>query len=370
MYGAHPRLFRAPGRVNLIGGHMDYNEGFVMPLALDRETVAAIAPRSDRLVNVSSRTYDESAQFDLDGAPHPEGWVRYVEGVARVLESRGVRLCGADLMIDSDVPLGAGLSSSSALEISVELAFLSSCGQSLDPTESALVAQEAEHTYAGVQCGIMDQLIAVLGKRGTALLIDCRSLQTTHIPLDSSRAVIAICDSHVKHQLASSEYNRRRAECETAVKLLSAVLPGIRALRDVTFEDFQRFEHILPEPIRKRCRHVVTENSRTLKAAEALRSGQPEECGRMMTLSHVSLRDDYQVSSPEQDLLVEIATGVEGVFGSRMTGGGFGGCTVTMMRPDAVNRFREVILDGFRSAFQHDAGFYPAIASDGASEAT
>ncbi len=367
-YGADPRLFRAPGRVNLIGEHVDYNDGFVMPLALDRETVAAIAPRADRLVKVYSRIYDECAEFDLDGAPHRQGWVRYVEGVARVLESRGVRLRGADLIIDSDVPLGAGLSSSSALEISVELAFLSITGEKLEPTQMALLAQQAEHTYGGVKSGIMDQMIAVLGKHGTALLLDCRSLQTTYVPLDYSRAAIVICDSHVKHELASSEYNRRRAECELGVKLLANVLPGIRALRDVTPEDFQHFEDVLPEPVRKRCRHVVTENGRTLAAAEALRCGRPEECGRLMMLSHASLRDDYQVSSTEQDLLVEVAARFAGVFGARMTGGGFGGCTVNMLRPDVLCTFRDIILGEFRMAFKHDAGFYPAVASDGASE--
>jgi galactokinase len=234
----------------------------------------------------------------------------------------------------------------------------------------ALLAQQAEHTCGGVKSGIMDQMIAVLARHGTALLIDCRSLQTTYIPLDYSRAAIAICDSHVKHELASSEYNRRRAECELGVKLLAKVLPGIRALRDVTPEDFQWFEDVLPEPIRKRCRHVITENGRTLTAAEALRCGRPEKCGRLMMLSHASLRDDYQVSSTEQDLLVEVAASIEGVFGARMTGGGFDGCTVNMLRPDVLCTFRDVILGEFRTAFKHDAGFYPAVASDGASEIT
>jgi galactokinase len=367
-YAIAPRLFRAPGRVNLIGEHTDYNDGFVMPLALDRETIAAVAAVPGRRVKVYSRTYDESAEFDLDSAPHPQTWVRYVEGVARVLEAHGVRLCGAHMVIDSDVPVGAGLSSSSALEISVGLAFLALCGAKLDAKQLALRAQEAEQTYGGVQCGIMDQLTAVMAQRDTALLIDCRSLETTYIPLDAARATIAICDSRVKHDLAASEYNRRRAECERGVELLSQVLPGIRALRDVSLDDFRRFEHVLPEPIRSRCRHVVTENPRTLAAAAALRAGHLEEAGRLMTLSHASLRDDYQVSSPEQNLLVRVAGHVEGVFGARMTGAGFGGCTVNLLRPEVLERFREAILDEFESEFAREPGFYAAVASDGASE--
>jgi galactokinase len=214
----------------------------------------------------------------------------------------------------------------------------------------------------------MDQLIAALGRRGHALLIDCRSLETTQIPLETSRMVIAICDTRVKHELASSEYNARRAECERGVELLREALTGIRALRDVSVEDFQNYEDRLPEPIKRRCRHVVTENARTLAAAEALRDGRIDEVGRLMFLSHQSLRDDYEVSSVELDLLVEIAAHVPGTIGARMTGGGFGGCTVNLLRRETLDQFRETVLEEYSRAMNFRPAIYVAEAGDGANE--
>ena len=368
LYNREPRLFRAPGRVNLIGEHVDYNEGFVMPMAIERETLVAGAARNDRLVRVHSASCKDTAEFNLDEPPHPRGWQSYVEGVARVLESRGLRLRGADLAIDSDLPIGAGLSSSSALEISTGLALLSISSLTLDPVQLALAGQKAEHEYAHVNCGIMDQLIAVLGRQNTALLIDCRSLETTYIPLDASQMAVVICDTRVKHQLAASEYNARRGECERAVELLSQAIPGLHSLRDLTTEDFLQFQNVLPDTLRARCRHVLGENQRTLAAAEALRLGDLRTVGRLLFLSHDSLRYDYQVSSPELDLLVEIADSLDGVFGARMTGGGFGGCTVTLLRPDAVPRFRAAAVDGYRAAYGREPGIYPTVAANGAGE--
>ena len=369
-YGTEPRLFRAPGRVNLIGEHTDYNDGFVLPMAIDHATIVAAAARDDRLVRVYSLNVDERAEFDLDqpGTPQRGIWLDYVEGVARSLEERGVRLSGADLALTSDVPIGSGLSSSAAIEVSVALALLSISDKQLDRVSLALAGQAAEHNYVGMKCGIMDQFISAMGRAGHALLIDCRSFETTHIPVDTSRMVVGICDSRVKHELASSEYNTRRAECERGVEILREVLPGITALRDVSVADFEKYEDRLPEPIGRRCRHVVTENARTLAAAEALKAGELEEMGRLMVLSHKSLRDDYEVSCRELDILVEVATSLEGVAGARMTGGGFGGCTVNLVRREAIDEFREVITTEYKKATNTDPTIYVSEAGDGAKE--
>ncbi|HKP71692.1 MAG TPA: galactokinase [Pyrinomonadaceae bacterium] len=374
LYGLTPRLFRAPGRVNLIGEHTDYNEGFVLPMAIDREACVAAAARYDRRVRIYSLNLDEHAEFDLDHPGQTERgiWLDYVEGVARALERRGVTLQGADLAVSSDVPAGAGLSSSAALEVSAGLALASISGVEVDRVELALAGQEAEHTYVGAKVGIMDQFIASLGKAGHALLIDCRTLQTTAIPVDTTRTLVAICDTRVKHDLAASEYNARRAECERGVELLrGAGLENIRALRDVSVEDFKRFEASLPEPVRRRCRHVVTENERTLAAAAALKEGRLEEMGRLMLASHESLRRDYEVSCRELDALVEIAMSLEGVtLGARMTGGGFGGCTVNLVRRDALPEFSATVEREYNRATGQTPNIYVSEAGEGAGEIT
>lgn len=370
LYGAEPRLFRAPGRVNLIGEHTDYNDGFVLPAAIERETVVALRARPDRTVRVHSLNLNQSREFDLDqpGPPRRGDWLDYIEGVAQALLARGARLSGADLAVLSDVPEGAGLSSSAALEISVGLALLSGAGDEIDRVQLALAGQQAEHTYVGTMCGIMDQYIAALGRAGNALLIDCRTLEAKHIPLDTAAAAIVICDSRVKHQLASSEYNTRRAECERAVALLREFLPGIRALRDVSVADFNRYGNHLPEPIKRRCRHVVTENERTLRAAEALGAGDLAAMGRLMAVSHQSLRDDYEVSCAELDLLVDAASALDGVYGARMTGGGFGGCTVNLVERSALPRFHETVTHQYRQSTGLTPHIYTSSASAGAAE--
>ena len=369
-YGTEPRLFRAPGRVNLIGEHTDYNDGFVLPMAIDRETVVAARARPDRLVRLFSLNVDESFEFDLDnpGKPRRGLWLDYVEGVARALEARGVRLRGADLAVSSDVPVGSGLSSSAALEVSVGLALASVSESEVDRVTLALAGQAAEHEYVGIKSGIMDQFIAALGRAGHALLIDCRSLEAEFIPFDTSQVTVVICDTRVKHELASSEYNTRRAECERGVEILRESLPGIRALRDVSVAEFEQYEGRLPEVVKRRCRHVVTENERTLAAAAALSRGDMPEMGRLMDRSHRSLRDDYQVSGRELDLLVDIAGNVGGVVGARMTGGGFGGCTVNLVRRDALEEFRQFVSDEYIRATNIEAGIYISEAGDGARE--
>ena len=374
-YGRAPRLFRAPGRVNLIGEHTDYNDGYVLPMAIDRETVAAAAPRADRRVRVYSLNRGEEYTFDLDrpGEPRRGIWLDYVEGVARALERRGADLSGADMLVHSNVPTGAGLSSSAAFEVATGFALLSVSGVPVNRVQLALAGQEAEHTYVGAKVGIMDQFIAALGRAGHALLIDCRSLDYTPVPLDTSQALIAICDTRVKHDLATSEYNTRRAECERGVELLRQLLPQgaarVRALRDVSPEEFRACEGQLPEPIRRRCRHVVTENARTLAAVEALGAGELERMGELMLASHASLRDDYEVSSPELDVMVEAAMSLGGAtFGARMTGGGFGGCTVNLVRREALAEFRARVAEEYSRRVGRPPVIYVSVAGDGARE--
>jgi galactokinase len=371
LYGRAPRLFRAPGRVNLIGEHTDYNDGFVLPMALERETVVAAAPRADRLVRVHALDLNDQAEFDLDRpGPRRRGlWLDYVEGVAQALLRRGVALGGADLALRSDVPVGAGLSSSAALEVSTGLALATLAGGKVDPVQIALAGQEAEHTYVGANVGIMDQFIAALGRAGHALLIDCRALTTRPIPLDTTRALFVVCDTRVKHELAASAYNERRAECERGVELLRAALPGIRALRDVSVAEFEQHAGLLPEPVRRRCRHVVTENARTLAAAEALSADRLEEMGRLMYESHESLRRDYEVSCPELDALVELAAAQpEAALGARMTGGGFGGCTVNLVRRARLADFTAAVTREYARRVGHEPGVYVSAAGDGAQE--
>jgi galactokinase len=370
LFGTDPRLFRAPGRVNLIGEHTDYNEGFVLPVAIDLETVTAAAARNDRLIRVYSLNLDGKAEFDLDvpGPSRRGNWLDYIEGVARVLERRGIVLRGANLAVLSDVPIGAGLSSSAALEVSTGLALVRLSEQEVDPITLALAAQEAEHIYVGAQVGIMDQFIALLGREGHALLIDCRTLEAVPVPIDTSQAAIVIVNTNVKHKISASVYNTRRAECESAVAILKRVLPHIKTLRDVSVADFEKYEQLLPEPIRRRCRHVVTENERTLYAAEALRRNDLDEMGRLMYLSHQSLRDDYEVSSMQLDALVEIAAETHGVFGARMTGGGFGGCTVNLVMRDALESFRRNVNEKYPLRTKLDPTIYITEARDGAGE--
>ena len=362
-FGAEPRIFSAPGRVNLIGEHTDYNDGFVLPIAIERRTRVAISPRNDRVLKVVARDLDERAEVDLDRESLREpSWMAYVEGVARVLESRGHPVPGANVVVESDVPIGAGLSSSAALEVAVGRALTAMADADLPPIELALAAQAAENEYAGTRCGIMDQYIATLGREDHALLIDCRSLEATPVAADFGSAVLLVCDSRVKHDLAVSAYNERRAQCELGVELLARERPDVRALRDVSILDIEQAS-FLSEVVRRRCRHVVTENARTQAAVAALRAGDLREMGRLMTESHWSLARDYEVSCDELDLLVETACSHAGVHGSRLTGAGFGGCAIALVERAVVGD----VIASLESAARRRFGIFPVSFFTGAS---
>ena len=346
-----PRLFRAPGRINLIGEHTDYNDGFVMPAALDLSIWAAIAPRSDRRLRIGSLVMDEVVEFDLDDAnAQPRGdWTDYVRGVAIFLERAGYELNGADLVLDGNLPIGAGFSASAAFEVSAGFALLTISGAEVDRVELAKICQRAENQFVGVRCGIMDQYISCCAVEGSALLLDCRSLVSRKVTIDPD-ARLVICDTMVRHQLASDEYNSRREDCERAVAALSTRLDGVLALRDVTFAQLMRYADSMPELIFRRARHVVGEIDRTLRAAAALDVGDLNECGRLMYLSHESLRDDYEVSCAELDLMVDIARSLPGVYGARMMGGGFGGCTINLVEASRAEAFVQAMADRYRAA--------------------
>lgn len=362
-YGVTPRIFRAPGRVNLIGEHTDYNDGFVMPCAIDFAAFVAASERQDRKIRVASSNFDGEYEFDLD-APNveiTENWAKYVQGVALILEKSGHRLKGANLLIDSNVPIGAGLSSSAALEVSTGFALASISNIEIEKWHLAKIGQSAEHEFAGVRSGIMDQFASVFGLENHALFLDCRSLRWEPIPLLSAKFMI--CNTRTKHDLADGEYNKRRADCEEAACIL-----GHRSLRDVSLPEFQEKSKDLPERLQKRAKHIITENQRVLDAVNFLQNNDLAQFGRLMNESHESLRTDYEVSSNELDLMVEIVRAQKGVLGARMTGGGFGGCTVNLLESDASESFIERVSAEYQETTGISPEIYVCNASGGVSE--
>ena len=367
LYDRRPTIYRAPGRVNLIGEHTDYNGGFVMPVALNLYTYVAVCPRANRRLRVYSEDLGEACDLDLDSIrPGKSGhWSDYVRGVAGVLESSGYQLRGADLAITSEVPLGAGLSSSAALEVSTAWALLSNSQINVDRNAIPQICQQAEHLYPETKCGIMDQFISCHGRAGHALMLDCRSLDFQLLPVPS-HVRLMVCNTMVRHEHASGGYNTRRRECEEGLEALKQILPGIHALRDVTANDLEKYRDRLSPGIYKRVRHVVTENDRVQEAATALTAGDLAQFGRLMADSHRSLRDDYEVSTPELDLMVELANGEVGVYGARMTGGGFGGCTINLVDSARAEEVQQRLVQ----LYEAKTGLKPTIinceASDGA----
>ena len=368
-FAAEPRLFRAPGRVNLIGEHTDYNDGFVLPAAIELNICTAIAPRKDRRLHVFSEDLQEAADIDLDQTnPRAKGrWSDYITGVALMLQRSGIQLQGADIAICSSVPRGAGLSSSAALEVSVASALLSNSKCSLDLVEIAKLCQRAENEFVGARVGIMDQFASCLGSAGHAILLDCRNLEFQRLPLPADLEVV-ICNTMVKHEHSGGAYNDRRKQCEEGVKVLRRSYPSIKALRDVTLEQLNSRRADLPDLIYRRCRHVISENERVLRCVDALQTADLATVGRCMAESHASLRNDYEVSCKELDSMVETAARQDGVIASRMTGGGFGGCTINLVKTEAVEDFKRSVAKEYKLATQIDADIYVSKAGAGVSE--
>lgn len=369
LFGDHPRLFRAPGRVNLIGEHTDYNDGFVMPAAVGFSTYVAIAARPDRKLVIHSDEFPGDFEFDLDNLPeHRTGaWCDYVLGVASVLRHHGHQLHGANLLVHGEVPIGAGLSSSAAIEVASALALMSLGEMQLPLPEVAKLCRQAENSFVGARVGIMDQFVACMGKAGHAFLLDCRSLEFQFVPIPAGIRLV-VCNTMVKHDLATGAYNTRREECEEGVRHFAKWDPAIRALRDVSVELLDQHAHDLPAVIGKRCSHVIRENQRTLDAARSLREGDLVQVGKLMRESHDSLRDLYEVSCRELDILVDAAEGLPGFCGGRMTGGGFGGCTINLVREENAEDFAKQIADRYRHATGITAQVYLCTAEDGAGE--
>jgi galactokinase len=358
---------RAPGRVNLIGEHTDYNEGFVMPGAIAFDTRVACAANDSGRLAMRSLQFKEGATFSIDDlAPsRRQDWTDYVRSVQIELSRMGHEINGADLLIDGRVPMSAGLSSSAALEVATALALLQTSGGRLAAIDLARLCQRAENEFAGAQCGIMDQFASVSGRSGHAILLDCRSLQMSYVALPE-HVEIVICNTMVKHSIAAGEYNQRRTECEQCAKYFRSLGLEIASLRDLREEDFRQYGSGLGNVLGRRCRHVITENSRVVRVASALENKDLETVGRLMYESHASLRDDYEVSCPELNLMVDLAKSVRGVYGSRMTGGGFGGCTVSLVERESVERFKSEIAGKYEDATRNCPEIYVTTLVDGA----
>ena len=368
--GGRIRVIRAPGRVNLIGEHTDYNDGFVFPMAIEPDVRLVCRSREDGEVRLASSMFPgEVAEFSVQEkiqAGQPK-WANYSKGIAAELIDAGIPLVGMDAMISNTLPGGGGLSSSAALEVGTGLALLTLAGMQMDPGRLALLAQRAEHKYAGVPVGIMDQTIVAAGKAGHAMLLDCRDLSKKFIPLDEKDVRVVVVNSMVKHELTGGEYAERRRQCEEGVKFFQRNNSSIRALRDVSIEQVHAAEGKLDDVVFRRCRHVVGENTRTTAAADHLAQCHYEQFGELMLQSHDSLRRDYEVSVPELDHLVEHAMHVKGVYGARMTGGGFGGCIVALVQPRAVEPLREHLTQKYADSFGKEPVMFVTTATAGGS---
>jgi len=363
------RCSRAPGRVNLIGEHTDYNGGFVMPMAADREVRVFFRPADRGPVRLWSENYGEWDEFDLDDIEHnaEQSWANYPRGVAREMQEAGWELRPIEGIVHGDVPIGSGLSSSAALEVACARAFCDAAGIEPDSKELALLCQRAENHFVGVNCGIMDQFVSVHARARHALMLDCRSLEHELLPLDTDDVRVVVCNTMVHHELGSSAYNERRASCEEAARRLSErVGGGIEMLRDATPELLARHAAALDGVTLRRARHVVTENDRARRAALALKAGDHELFGRLMDESHESLRRDYEVSCDELDLMVDLARRQPGTLGARLTGAGFGGCTVNLVRAAAVDAFVRAVRSGYEAETGIEPDVYCFVAADGA----
>ena len=363
-------VVRAPGRVNLIGEHTDYNDGFVLPMAIDREIWLALRPRDDDQVSVYSLDFEETAVFNLSSLQNEKsGWAEYLKGVAWALQQHGYTLRGWEGVMAGNVPKGAGLSSSAALELAAARAFQQVSGFAWDVAQMAKLGQKAENEWVGVNCGIMDQMISAAGQTGHALLIDCRSLDTQLVPLpptlDGLQTAVVILDTTTRRGLVDSAYNERRQQCEAA-----AAYFGVPALRDVSISEFLAEADNLEPLTRRRAKHVITENLRTLNAAKAMQNADAALLGQLMNESQVSMRDDFEITNEQLNVMVAIAQAQPGCYGARMTGGGFGGCAVALVHGEQVKDFVTAVAQQYQQQTNLNPNVYICQASDGASVVT
>ena len=368
-----PRLFCAPARVNLIGEHTDYNGGHVFPCALSFNTYVAAAKRTDGKLRLYSLNFPQIGLVETDtehvAFDKKQDWANYPLGVVWAMLQRGLDVKGgADMLFWGDVPLGAGLSSSASIELAAAVTLNTLFDLGIAQTELAKIGQEAENKFVGMNCGIMDQFASAMGKKNHAILLDCNTLKYEYAPLDLKGVSILICNTNKPHNLIESKYNERRSQSEHALKQLQSKL-SIKALGELSEEEFEKNKELITDPVeRKRAKHAVYENRRTLKAQQALKEGRLEEFGKLMNASHVSLRDDYEVTGKELDAMAEAAWKQSGVLGARMTGGGFGGCVVALVKEEAVEAFKQNVAKEYQDKTGYKPDFYIAAADDGARE--
>jgi galactokinase len=370
LYGTEPTIWvRAPGRVDLMGSHTDYNLGYVLTMPIDRDTWIAARPRSDRVIRVHSLNADQGSGFSLDAISFDESvpWTNYVRGVAAVLQTEGYAPTGFDGLVHSTVPLSSGLSSSAALECATAVLFQVLDGWEIDPVQLALLCQRAENEFVGMNCGILDQYTSVLGQAACALLLDCRDLTSQPVALPAGVQVV-ICDTRAKRELTGSEYPERRAQCEEGTRLLAQFYPEVRALRDVTLDQFLEREADLPPVVARRCRFVIEENERVLRLAERLPDGDQTAICALTTTSYKGARDLYEISSPEMEAMMEAMLSAPGVMGARQAGAGFGGCMVALVEAEKVVTFEHHVRESYAAATSIEAEVYPVQAVSGAGE--
>ena len=368
IFGAEPACWsRAPGRVDLMGSHTDYNLGYVMTMTIDRETWIAARPRPDRLVRLHSLDVGSGSTFDLDHIEHDSvvPWTNYVRGVAKFLQAAGHTLTGMDALVQSTVPFSSGLSSSAALEMAAAVAFQAIGDFQIDPVAMALIGQQAENKFVGVNSGILDQYSSALGRAGCTLLLDCRSLTSQVVPLAAGLHVV-ICDTRAKRTLAGTEYGERRAQCETGVRLLQQWYPGITTLRDVAIDQFATHAADLPEVVARRCRFIIEENQRVLDLADALQSGDTPRLAQLCADSYAGARDLYEIGAPAMESMMAAMLSAPGVVGARQAGAGFGGCMVALVQSDQVSAFAEQVARTYTAATQIEPKIYPVQATAGA----